>query len=183
MTQAKLDGATVDWHYENRLAKVHLDEGILDQIDKEVANIEVQGLTPGKIEKLKKDLVTMEAVIGDDRLNLVVDDILAHYDIRKDMLKGKALIVTYSRKIAYRMYQLIKEKSPEIGSKIGLVLGDSNKDTNQEMRDLIGNKQHRQTLANQFKDENSEFILMYALPNELTTWITIVYPWMNVSFK
>lgn len=57
----------------------------------------------------------MEAVIGDeDRLNLVVDDILAHYAIRKDMLKGKAMIVAYSRKIAYRMYQLIKEKSPEI---------------------------------------------------------------------
>lgn len=56
MTQAKLDGATVDLHYENRLAKVHLDEGILDQIDKEVASIEAQGLTPEKIEKLKKTL-------------------------------------------------------------------------------------------------------------------------------
>ncbi|NOU84243.1 HsdR family type I site-specific deoxyribonuclease [Paenibacillus sp. LMG 31460] len=169
MTQAKLDGATVDLHYENRLAKVHLDEGILDQIDKEVASIEAQGLTPEKIEKLKKDLVTMEAVIGDeDRLNLVVDDILAHYDIRKDMLKGKAMIVAYSRKIAYRMYQLIKEKSPEIGNKIGLVLSDSNKDTNQEMRDIIGNKQHRQTLANQFKDDNSDMKIAIVVDMWLT---------------
>ncbi|OME49230.1 MULTISPECIES: type I restriction endonuclease subunit R [Paenibacillus] len=169
MTQAKLDGATVDLHYENRLAKVHLDEGILDQIDKEVASIEAQGLTPEKIEKLKKDLVTMEAVIGDeDRLNLVVDDILTHYAIRKDMLKGKAMIVAYSRKIAYRMYQLIKEKSPEIGSQIGLVLSDSNKDTNQEMRDIIGNKQHRQTLANQFKDDNSELKVVIVVDMWLT---------------
>ncbi|WP_054023784.1 type I restriction endonuclease subunit R [Bacillus sp. FJAT-28004] len=169
MTQAKLDGATVDLHYENRLAKVHLDEGILDQIDREVASIEAQGLTPEKIEKLKKDLVTMEAVIGDeDRLNLVVDDILAHYAIRKDMLKGKAMIVAYSRKIAYRMYQLIKEKSPEIGTQIGLVLSDSNKDTNQEMRDIIGNKQHRQTLANQFKDDNSELKIAIVVDMWLT---------------
>ncbi|MBP1154640.1 MULTISPECIES: type I restriction endonuclease subunit R [unclassified Paenibacillus] len=169
MTQAKLDGATVDLHYENRLAKVHLDEGILDQIDAEVAKIESQGLTPEKIEKLKKDLVTMEAVIGDeDRLKLVVDDILAHYEIRKNMLKGKAMIVAYSRKIAYRMYQLIKEKSPEIGNKIGLVLSDSNKDTNQEMRDIIGNKQHRQTLANQFKDDNSDMKIAIVVDMWLT---------------
>ncbi|QHT59351.1 type I restriction endonuclease subunit R [Paenibacillus lycopersici] len=168
MTQAKLDGATVDLHYENRLAKVHLDEGILDQIDKEVASIEAQGLTPEKIEKLKKDLVTMEAVIGDeDRLNLVVDDILAHYEIRKHMLKGKAMIVAYSRKIAYRIYQLIKEKSPEMANQIGLVMTDSNKDE-QEMRDVVGNKQHRVTLANQFKDENSQLKIAIVVDMWLT---------------
>lgn len=168
MTQAKLDGATVDLHYENRLAKVHLDETILDQIDQEVANIQTQGLTPEKIEKLKKDLVTMEAVIGDeDRLNLVVDDILAHYEIRKNMLKGKAMIVAYSRKIAYRMYQLIKEKAPELAPKIGLVMTDSNKD-DQEMRDVVGNKQHRQALANKFKDENSDFKIAIVVDMWLT---------------
>lgn len=168
MTQAKLDGATVDLHYENRLAKVHLDEGILDQIDAEVAKIESQGLTPEKIEKLKKDLVTMEAVIGDeDRLNLVVEDILAHYAIRKNILKGKAMIVAYSRKIAYRMYQLIKEKAPELAGNVGLVMTDSNKD-NQEMRDVVGNKQHRQLLANQFKDENSEFKIAIVVDMWLT---------------
>lgn len=168
MTQAKLDGATVDLHYENRLAKVHLDEGILDQIDQEVANIQAQGLTPEKIEKLKKDLVTMEAVIGDeDRLNLVVDDILAHYEIRKDMLKGKAMIVAYSRKIAYRVYQLIKEKAPHLAPHIGLVMTDSNKDT-QEMRDIVGNKQHRQALANQFKDEHSDFKIAIVVDMWLT---------------
>ncbi|PYI50011.1 type I restriction endonuclease subunit R [Paenibacillus flagellatus] len=168
MTQAKLDGATVDLHYENRLAKVHLDESILDQIDAEVAKIESQGLTPEKIEKLKKDLVTMEAVIGDeDRLNLVVDDILSHYEIRKNMLKGKAMIVAYSRKIAYRMYQLIKEKAPELAPKIGLVMTDSNKD-DQEMRDIVGNKKHRQALANQFKDENSDFKIAIVVDMWLT---------------
>lgn len=168
MTQAKLDGATVDLHYENRLAKVHLDEGILDQIDAEVAKIEAQGLKPEKIEKLKKDLVTMEAVIGDeDRLNLVVDDILAHYEIRKDMLKGKAMIVAYSRKIAYRVYQLIQEKSPELASKVRLVMTDSNKD-DQEMRDVVGNKQLRQALANQFKDENSDFKIAIVVDMWLT---------------
>lgn len=168
MTQAKLDGATVDLHYENRLAKVHLDEGILDQIDAEVAKIEAQGLTPEKIEKLKKDLVTMEAVIGDeDRLNLVVEDILAHYAIRKNILKGKAMIVAYSRKIAYRMYQLIKEKAPELAGNVGLVMTDSNKD-DQEMRDVIGNKQHRQLLANQFKDENSDFKIAIVVDMWLT---------------
>ncbi|WP_025715528.1 type I restriction endonuclease subunit R [Paenibacillus sp. 1-18] len=168
MTQAKLDGATVDLHYENRLAKVHLDEGILDQIDAEVAKIEAQGLTPEKIERLKKDLVTMEAVIGDeDRLNLVVDDILAHYEIRKNILKGKAMIVAYSRKIAYRMYQLIKEKSPHLADHIGLVMTDSNKDE-QELRDVVGNRSHRKELFNSFKDEESKFKIAIVVDMWLT---------------
>jgi type I restriction enzyme R subunit len=81
----------------------------------EVAQIQAKGLSLEKIDQLKKDLVTMEAVIGDeDRLNLVVDDILKHYKIRKDILKGKAMIVAYSRKIAFRMYQLIVAKAPEL---------------------------------------------------------------------
>lgn len=168
MTQAKLDGATVDLHYENRLAKVHLDEGILDQIDREVAVIEAQGLTPEKIEKLKKELVTMEAVIGDeDRLNMVVDDIIVHYTIRKDILKGKAMIVAYSRKIAYRMYQLIREKAPELADQVGLVVTDGNKDE-QDMRDVVGNKKHRQLLANQFKDENSNLKIVIVVDMWLT---------------
>lgn len=156
MTQAKLDGATVDLHYENRLAKVHLDESILDQIDAEVVRIELEGLTPEKIEKLKKDLVTMESIIGDeDRLNLVIDDILAHYAIRKHMLHGKAMIVAYSRKIAYRMYQLIQEKSPDLAPHIALVMTESNKD-NQAMRDVVGNKFYRQDLAPKFRKEDSD---------------------------
>jgi type I restriction enzyme R subunit len=168
MTQSKLDGATVDIHYENRLAKVHLDEGILDKIDDEVAQIQVQGLSIEKIEQLKKALVTMEAVIGDeDRLNLVVDDILKHYAIRKDMLKGKAMIVAYSRKIAFRMYQLILEKAPHLADHIRLVMTDSNKDE-QEMRDVIGTKQYRQTLANLFKKEDSELKIVIVVDMWLT---------------
>ncbi|MEK4324683.1 type I restriction endonuclease subunit R [Paenibacillus sp. FSL R7-0312] len=168
MTQAKLDGATVDLHYENRLAKVHLDEGILDKIDHEVAKIQEQGLSLEKIEQLKKDLVTMEAVIGDeDRLNLVVDDILKHYAIRKDMLKGKAMIVAYSRKIAFRMYQLIEQKAPDLANHVRLVMTDSNKDE-QEMRDVIGTKQYRQTLANLFKKEDSDLKIVIVVDMWLT---------------
>ncbi|HWO95138.1 MAG TPA: HsdR family type I site-specific deoxyribonuclease [Bacillus sp. (in: firmicutes)] len=168
MTQAKLDGATVDIHYENRLAKVHLDEGILDKIDSEVAQIQAQGLSPEKVEKLKKELVTMEAVIGDeDRLNLVVEDILKHYEIRKDMLKGKAMIVAYSRKIAYRMYQLIREKAPHLADNIGLVMTDSNKDEH-ELRDIVGNKHHRKQLFKSFKDEESKFKIAIVVDMWLT---------------
>ncbi|GMA60302.1 type I restriction endonuclease subunit R [Alicyclobacillus fastidiosus] len=168
MTQAKLDGATVDLHYENRLARVHLDESVLAKIDNEVANIQKQGLSQEKIDRLKKDLITMETIIGDeDRLNLVVDDILKHYEIRKDMLKGKAMIVAYSRKIAYRMYQLIKQKAPHLANHIGLVMTESNKDDD-EMRAVIGNKQYKKSLANKFKDPNSEFKIAIVVDMWLT---------------
>lgn len=168
MTQAKLDDATVDITYENRLAKVHLDEGILEKIDAEVMNIMQQGLTPEKIERLKKDLVSLEAVIGDeDRLNAVVDDIIRHYEIRRNILKGKAMIVAYSRKIAYRMYQLLREKAPHLADTVGLVMTESNKDDD-EMRKVVGNKQHRQSMANRFKNDNSSFKIAIVVDMWLT---------------
>jgi type I restriction enzyme, R subunit len=157
MTQSKLDGSTVDIKYENRLAKVHLDEDILTKIDLEVAEIKEKGLSDEKIQKLRKEIVDMEIVIGDDeRLNMVVDDILKHYEIRKDVLKGKAMIVAYSRNIAFKMYKMIQEKAPYLREQVKLVMTESNKDE-QEMRDIVGNKHLRKELANAFKNEDSNF--------------------------
>jgi type I restriction enzyme R subunit len=168
MTQSKLDGATLDIHYENRLAKVHLDGYILEKLDLEVEKIKQDGLSEEKLERLKKDLVNMEAVIGnEDRLNLVVEDILKHYNIRKDVLKGKAMIVAYSRKIAFKMYQLILEKAPELEGKLHLVMTESNYDSD-EMRKVIGNKQYKQSLANEFKKEDSAFKIAIVVDMWLT---------------
>ena len=51
------------------------------------------------IEKSKRELGQMEAVLGNDNtINSLVCDILDHYENnRENLLTGKAMIVAYSR--------------------------------------------------------------------------------------
>ena len=59
---------------------------------------------PYVIEKSKKELGQMEAILGADQtINSLVNDILDHYEnYRENILTGKAMIVAYSRPIAMK---------------------------------------------------------------------------------
>ena len=59
------------------------------------------------IEKSKRELGQMEAVLGNDNtINSLVCDILDHYENnRENLLTGKAMIVAYSRPIAMKIYK------------------------------------------------------------------------------
>ena len=128
MTQAVDDGATVPIYYENRTAKLKLNDDILKQIDDEYAVIAGES-TEIEIEKSKADLTNIEAVVGaPDRLNMLADDIIAHYEERQYVLTGKAMIVCMTRRIAINLYKLILKKRPDWNKKVKVVLTDSNKD-------------------------------------------------------
>ena len=62
---------------------------------------------PYVIEKSKKELGQMEAILGADQtINSLVNDILDHYEnYRENILTGKAMIVAYSRPIAMKIYR------------------------------------------------------------------------------
>ena len=61
------------------------------------------------IEKSKKQLARMEAVLGaDETLDSLVSDIIDHYENNREyLLTGKAMIVAYSRPIAIKIYHKI----------------------------------------------------------------------------
>ena len=63
MTQAVEDGATRPVYYESRVIHLHLDEAILHRIDVEY-DIMAQNTDPYVIEKSKKELGQMEAILG-----------------------------------------------------------------------------------------------------------------------
>ena len=155
MTQAVEDGATRPVYYESRVIKLNLDQEMLDKID---AEYDLMALNADEevIEKSKRELGQMEAVLGNDNtINSLVCDILDHYENnRENLLTGKAMIVAYSRPIAMKIYKKILEIHPDWSEKVGVVMTSGNNDP-EEWRQIIGNKHHKDELAKKFKDNNS----------------------------
>ena len=167
MTQAVEDGATVPIYYENRTAKIKLNEELLKKIDAEYEKMEGEA-SETAIEKSKSDLSTIEAIIGSkERLSLLADDMIAHYEDRQYVLTGKAMIVCMSRRIAINLYRIILEKRPEWKQKVKVVLTSSNQD-DEDWHDIIGNKAYRDGLMLEFKDDTSEFKIAIVVDMWLT---------------
>ena len=155
MTQAVEDGATRPVYYESRVIKLNLDEATLKLIDKEY-DIMSANADEEVIEKSKRELGQMEAILGNDNtINSLVSDILDHYENnRESLLTGKAMIVAYSRPIAMKIYKRILELRPAWTEKVAVVMTSGNNDP-EEWREIIGNKHHKDELAKKFKDNNS----------------------------
>lgn len=155
MTQAVEDGATRPVYYESRVIKLKLNQATLKLIDDEY-DLMAQNADPEVIEKSKRQLGQMEAVLGNDEtIDSLVTDILDHYEnYRENLLTGKAMIVAYSRPIAMKIYNRILQLRPSWGEKVAVVMTKSNKDPEQ-WRKIIGNKHHKEELAKKFKDNNS----------------------------
>ena len=168
MTQAVEDGATRPVYYESRVIKLKFDEATLHLIDQEY-DIMANNADSEVVEKSKKELGQMEAVLGNDAtIDSLVNDILDHYEnCRADLLTGKAMVVAYSRVIAMKIYNRILELRPSWKEKVKVVMTESNKDP-EEWRAVIGNKRRRDELAKEFKDNNSEMKIAIVVDMWLT---------------
>lgn len=155
MTQAVEDGATRPVYYESRVIHLKLDETTLRLIDTEY-DLMAESADPYVIEKSKKELGQMEAILGAEQtIHSLVDDILDHYEnYRAHLLTGKAMTVAYSRPIAMKIYKRILELRPAWTEKVGVVMTQGNNDP-EEWRQIIGNKAYKDELARKFKDNNS----------------------------
>ena len=155
MTQAVEDGATRPVYYESRVLKLNLDKEVLELIDAEY-DLMAQNADEEVIDKSKKDLGKMEAILGNEKtIDSLVSDILDHYENnRENLLTGKAMIVAYSRPIAMKIYEKILQLRPGWSEKVAVVMTSGNNDP-EDWRDIIGNKRYKNELANKFKDNNS----------------------------
>ena len=93
MTQAVNDGATVKIYYEARLAKIKLNEEVLHKINQEYWNMQVhEDVEDYVVESSQKQLSRMEQIISNsDRVRELVTDLIAHYEERENLVKGKAM--------------------------------------------------------------------------------------------
>ena len=169
MTQAVEDGATVKIYYESRLAKVKLDSYQMNLIDNEYYNMQVnEGVEDYIVEQSQKQMSRMEQIICDeDRIKQVVKDIIQHYEDRENLVEGKAMIVAYSRKAAYMMYQELLNQRPDWVNKVKMVMTTNNQDS-EEMAKLIGTKKTQKEREDEFRDLNSEFKIVIVVDMWLT---------------
>jgi type I restriction enzyme R subunit len=107
MERATKDGATVPIYYESRVIPLDVgDPDAVRQVEEVLEAEEVEAST-----KLVTSWTRLEKVAGASaRLDRLVDDIAAHYTKRCETLRGKAMVVCMSRRIAAEVTERLKAK-------------------------------------------------------------------------
>ena len=155
--QAVLDGATVPIYYENRLAKLAFDEDAHALIDEEFDEA-TEGEEVERKERLKTRWAQLEAIVGaEQRVRLVAEDIVEHYEQRLDAIEGKAMVVCMSRRICIELYRELVRLRPDWEhpdddqGAIKVVMTGSASDP-PDWQPHIRNKPRREALAKRFRD-------------------------------
>jgi type I restriction enzyme R subunit len=174
MTQAVEDGATLKLYYESRLAKLSLDEEVLKAVDAEYEKIALEGAESELIEKSKRALTKLEDIVGDpQRLEMLANDIVLHFEEREKISSGKAMIVCMSRKVAVKLYDEIVKVRPLWHSeeltkgKIKVIMTNSASDE-EILQAHRTSKQERDSLALKMKDTEDELRIVIVVDMWLT---------------
>ena len=156
------DGATVPIHYESRLAKLALDESARPDIDPDFEEA-TEGEEIERKERLKTRWAQLEAIVGtEQRLRLVAEDIVAHFDERTGAMHGKAMVVCMSRRICVDLHDELVRLRPDwrddddAKGAIKIVMTGAASDPPDWQRH-IRNKSRREALAKRFRDPEDPF--------------------------
>lgn len=183
MREAVRDGITVDIKYIPRLARVSLNKEEAEAIEKYYKLCADEGATPEDIAASKKAMSSMECILGnEDRIARIAADIAGHYEkmcADKPDVVQKAMIVCSNRPIAYKMFCALRKERPDwfvphlaINEQtlskqelekltelpmVNIAATRDKDDKPEEMYNLLGDEEYRKMLADQFKNENSNF--------------------------
>lgn len=209
MKQAVEDGITVDLKYDPRLARIEIDPERVKLIEQYYKQCADEGVDQAKIEKSKRAMASLNVILGDEsRLQRLATDIINHYETFTANSPGvvqKAMIVCSERKIAYTLYrkiaalrpdwlepkrvddesqfttpeQLAELQSYEPLPMVNIVATRNANEKDTEMYQLLGDKAHRQMLAEQFKKDQSHFKIAIVVDMWITGFdvpsLTILY--------
>jgi len=163
--QAVEDKATVPIYYESRIANLDLPEDQLPHVDEELEEV-TENEEIERVEKLKSKWAALEEIVGTPkRLDLVVEDLLQHFEDRQSAMEGKAMIVGMSRRICVAIYDQIVKRHPEWVDEddekgaIKVVMSGSASDP-VGWQPHIRNKQRRDRLAKRFKNPDDPLKLV-----------------------
>lgn len=111
--QAVQDSATVPIYYESRLVDLGMDESTKQWLDSEVDDL-LEGEELTRQDQLKAEYAQKEAIVGNsERVKLIAQDIVDHFENRLSAIDGKGMIVTMSRQIAADLYEAIISIRPD----------------------------------------------------------------------
>ncbi|WHF51306.1 HsdR family type I site-specific deoxyribonuclease [Chryseobacterium gotjawalense] len=190
MFESVVDEITVRLVYEGRAAKVNLNHTKVVEIEQYYQNAVAEGASEYHVEASQKAIARMEVILGDPgRIEAIVQDFISHYEKRieeKATVAGKVLFVCASREIAYKLFKEIIKLRPEWNEKsiaehlseieqkeiksverIKMVM-TRNKDDEESLWNLLGNKEDRKELDRQFKQIHSNFKIAIVVDMWLT---------------
>ena len=160
------DGATVPIYYESRLAKIDLDEAEKPRLDEEFEEITEAEEDEFRKQRMKSRWASLEALVGaKKRVRLVAEDLVQHWERRREAMFGKGMIVCMSRRICVEMYDAIVSLRPDWHSdddnkgRIKVVMTGSASDP-PEWQPHVRTKERREFLASRFKDVDDELELV-----------------------
>ncbi len=168
--RAVADKATVPIYYESRIAKLGLNAAALPKLDEEFDEI-TEGEEQNRKEKLKTKWAALEALVGDPkRVALIAQDLVTHFEKRREAMDGKAMIVCMSRRICVDMYEALIKLRPDWASAkdddteaekdkscVVKVIMTGSAEDGPTWQPHIRNKEKRRKLANRFKDSKDPF--------------------------
>jgi len=156
------DKATVPIYYENRLARLSLDEGERPNIDPDFEDA-TEGEEVVRKEKLKTKWAQLEAVVGaESRLALIARDVVEHFEQRTEAMVGKAMIVCMSRRICVDLYCRLAKLRPDWHhadddkGAMKVVMTGAASDPS-DWQPHIRNKPRREALASRFRNPDDPF--------------------------
>ena len=164
--QAVEDGATKPLYYESRIVKLTIDEAGARAAEEElekVADADASGE-----EAIDRIRVPLETLAGtQERIERLAEFIVDHWEKRRNVMEGKAMIVTMSRDIAARLYQAIQALRPiwhdpndHYGAMKVVVTGTTSDE--EPLRSHARTKTARKRLAERFKnpDDNLRLVIV-----------------------
>jgi len=153
MSKARRHDVVVPIYYEARLAQLHLTN---EFIDEQFDNLsEGVAMDPDTKEILKQKFSKLERImLTKERIEKVAKDVIEHFNRRVQELKGKAMIVTISRKVAVKLYENIL-KQPNAPPTVIIMSGNKQKDP-KEYWPHLRNKHELEEVANNFKNPETD---------------------------
>jgi len=165
LTQAVEDGATVKVYYEPRLARVELPAEAHADIDDAFSDATSLSEEDAR-DRLKTKWARVEAIVGSEkRIAALAADLVQHWERRREVLAGKAMIVTMSRRIAAALYDAIAELRPswvsddDATGRLKVVITGSAAD-DQTLQPHIRSKEALKTLKARAKSSTDELELV-----------------------
>lgn len=159
------DKATVPIYYESRVIKLTLEHSAISEIDEEFEEV-TESSEETVRERLKTKWSALEAMVGDDdRIQMLAEDLVNHFEQRVTAMDGKGMIVCMSRRICVDLYDALVALRPDWHSEddnvgfLKIVMTGSAAD-GPEWQQHVRTKERRKALASRFKDAGSSFQLV-----------------------
>jgi len=169
--RAVKDGATVPIYYESRLTKIRLNADVLPKVDADFEEA-TEGEEADKKEKLKSKWAALEVLVGaEDRIRLIAQDMVEHFESRVQTMDGKAMAVCMSRRICIELYRAIValrpewdcatdgERATDAEGAVKIIMTGSASDP-EDWQDHIRSKARREEIALRFKNPNDPLKLV-----------------------